>query len=391
MEKRTSDLFGTVNPRQGFDLNALFRYACSNVEGFPLNPSKFDISQFGHGQSNPTFLIEVGSRDSVKKYVLRKRPHGKMLESAHAVDREFQVLQALGVHTQVPVPKVFCLCMDPNVIGSLFYIMEFLDGRIFLDSKLPGVNAGRRREIYLESARTLAKLHSANVDAIGLGKYGRRDNYWRWAKQYVASTGEGKPDRNPKMFDLIAWLRQNIPREDSSGAMAGPVHGDFRIDNLVFHPVEVDRVIGILDWELSTFGNQMSDVAYCCMLYTVGVDHINSTVTNGLEYTGHPEGIPSQAECLAEYCSVAKPWPAAAWKFYVAFSLFRGASIYAGIHSRWLMGNASGGKRALHSGRMANGLIDSACGFLEQTSVLPEHPPSSGPVAHNYSDQEQNL
>ncbi|KAK6913737.1 Aminoglycoside phosphotransferase [Dillenia turbinata] len=393
MEKKTSDLVGAVNPSQVFDLNALFRYACSNVEGFPLNPSKFDVSQFGHGQSNPTFLIEVGSGDLVKKYVLRKKPHGKLLESAHAVDREFQVLQALGLHTQVPVPKVFCLCTDPNVIGSSFYIMEFLDGRIFLDPKLPGVNPRRRRAIYLETARTLAKLHSADVDAIGLGKYGRRDNYCkrqveRWAKQYAASTGEGKPDRNPKMFDLIAWLRQNIPCEDSSGAMSGLVHGDFRIDNLVFHPVE-DRVIGILDWELSTLGNQMSDVAYCCLLYTVDVDHINSTVADGLEHTGCPDGIPSQAEFLAEYCSVArKPWPAAAWKFYVALSLFRGASIYAGIHSRWLMGNASGGKRAQHAGRMTSGLIDSACRFLERTSVLPEHPPSSGAVAHNYSDQE---
>ncbi|KAG5555130.1 hypothetical protein RHGRI_012606 [Rhododendron griersonianum] len=269
MASRTCDLVERVHPAQQFDLDALLRYSSANVHGFPLSPSKFSVSQFGHGQSNPTFLIEVISGSSVNRYVLRKKPPGKLLASAHAVEREFQVLQALGVHTQVPVPKVFCLCTDSSVIGTPFYIMEYLDGRMFLDPRLPGLAANRRREVYRATAAALASLHSADVDAIGLGKFGRRDNYCkrqveRWARQYIASTGEGKSDRNPKMLALADWLRQHIPVEDSLGETSGLVHGDFRVDNLVFHPTE-DKVIGILDWELSTLGNQMCDVAYSCM------------------------------------------------------------------------------------------------------------------------------
>ncbi|KAE9455173.1 hypothetical protein C3L33_12911, partial [Rhododendron williamsianum] len=301
----------------------------------------FHLLYFGHGQSNPTFLIEVISGSSVNRYVLRKKPPGKLLASAHAVEREFQVLQALGLHTQVPVPKVFCLCTDSSVIGTPFYIMEYLDGRMFLDPRLPGLAANRRREVYRATAAALASLHSADVDAIGLGKFGRRDNYCkrqveRWARQYIASTGEGKSDRNPKMLALADWLRQHIPVEDSLGETSGLVHGDFRVDNLVFHPTE-DKVIGILDWELSTLGNQMCDVAYSCM---------------------------------------RKPWPLAQWKFYVAFSMFRGASIYAGVHSRWIMGNASGGERAQRAGRKANLLVETAWSFIGRKSVLPQHPPS---------------
>ncbi|KAI4317550.1 hypothetical protein L6164_025413 [Bauhinia variegata] len=374
MASRTSDLVGEVNPGPGFDLNALLRYASANVRGFPHSPSRFSVSQFGHGQSNPTYLMEAGSGDSVKRYVLRKKPPGKLLASAHAVDREFQVLQALGNHTQVPVPKAFCLCTDSSVIGTEFYIMEYLEGRILIDPKLPGMAPERRRAIYRETAKTLASLHSANVDSIGLGKYGLQNNYCkrqieRWAKQYVASTSEGKPARNPKMFELIDWLRQHIPPEDSSGATAGLVHGDFRIDNLVFHPIE-DQVIGILDWELSTLGNQMCDVAYSCMPYIADMGH--DKVHKGMELSGIPEGIPSLAEYLAEYCSLAgRRWPVAEWKFYVAFSFFRGAAIYAGVYNRWIKGSASGGERARYTEILANGFIDAAWEFIERKSVLP--------------------
>ncbi|KAL6293108.1 hypothetical protein ACE6H2_001250 [Prunus campanulata] len=369
-----------------FDLNALLSYASANVTGFPPSPSYFTVSKFGHGQSNPTYKLEVGSGASLKRYVLRKKPAGKLLQSAHAVEREFQVLQALGTHTLVPVPKVFCLCTDPSVIGTPFYIMEFLEGRIFLDPKLPDVAPEKRTVLYQATAKALASLHSADVDAIGLGKYGRRNNYCkrqveRWAKQYVASTGEGKPKRNPKMFELIDWLQQHIPLEDSSGAAAGLVHGDFRIDNLVFHPIE-DRVIGILDWELSTLGNQMCDVAYSSLPYNLD---LGVELGEGLEQTGVPEGIPSQAQYVAEYCSLSgKPWPSSEWKFYIAFSLFRGASIYAGIYSRWIMGNASGGESAQHAGERANFIIDFAWEFIRRESVLPKHPPSGAFVSQDY-------
>ncbi|XP_038991651.1 LOW QUALITY PROTEIN: probable acyl-CoA dehydrogenase IBR3 [Hibiscus syriacus] len=382
MANRTGDLVEAVQEAHKLDANALLRYAQTHVPGFPFSPSKFNLSQFGHGQSNPTYLMEVeDGSGTVKRYVLRKKPPGKLLQSAHAVDREFQVLKALGDHTKVPVPKVFCLCDDPNVIGTAFYIMEFLEGRIFVDPSLPVRPTDRRQAIYLATAKVLASLHSANIDAIGLGNYGRRDNYCkrqieRWFKQYLASTREGKPESNPKMFELVDWLRKNIPPEDASGATGGLVHGDFRIDNVVFHPTE-DRVIGILDWELSTIGNQMCDVAYSCMPYIAQVGLDTPELVKGFEIVGIPEGIPTQAEFLAEYCNESgRAWPASQWKFYVAFSMFRGASIYTGVYNRWLMGNASGGKRAEHTGRHANSLIDSALAFIAKKNVLPEYPPS---------------
>ncbi|GLU08415.1 hypothetical protein SLE2022_253290 [Rubroshorea leprosula] len=385
MASRTGDLVQEVQEAHKLDLKALLHYAAANIPDFPPHPSNFNVSQFGHGQSNPTYLIEVGTGVSVKRYVLRKKPPGKLLQSAHAVEREFQVLRALGDHTEVPVPRAICLCGDSSVIGTPFYIMEYLEGRIFLDPKLPGVASERRRAIYRATAKALASLHSANVDAVGLGNYGRRENYCkrqieRWFRQFLASTSDGKPERNPKMFELVNWLRNNIPSEDSSGASSGLVHGDFRIDNLVFHPTE-DRVVGILDWELSTLGNQMCDVAYNCLPYITEISLEKEQLGKGLEVVGIPEGIPSQAEYLAEYCAAAgKRWPVAEWKFYVAFSFFRGASIYIGVYNRWIMGNASGGARAQHAGNQANGLIEIALAFIARESVLPERPP---PVAQD--------
>lgn len=394
MARNTAELVTQLNVTQHFPLDSLLRYCSSNISGFPHPPTHFVVSQFGHGQSNPTYLLEVGSHGSVlKRYVLRKKPPGKLLASAHAVDREFQVLQALGAHTDVPVPKVFCLCNDPSVIGTAFYIMEYLEGRIFIDPKLPGVAPEKRRAIYRGTAKALASLHSANVDSIGLGNYGRRNDYCkrqieRWAKQYVASTSEGKPASNPKMFALIDWLRHQIPPEDSSGATGGLVHGDFRIDNLVFHPTE-DRVIGILDWELSTLGNQMCDVAYSCLPYIadIGLDKIQE----GMERAGLPKGIPSLPEYLADYCSLSgRKWPVAEWKFYIAFSFFRAASIYAGVYNRWVKGNASGGERARYTEVLANGLIDVAWEFIERKSVLPQQHPPSDAHTRDYSKELVN-
>ncbi|XP_009616534.1 putative acyl-CoA dehydrogenase IBR3 [Nicotiana tabacum] len=388
MANKTSDLVGRVDPAQSFDTEALLRYASDNVVGFPTNPSQFTVSQFGHGQSNPTFLIEVRSGTLAKKYVLRKKPHGTLLASAHAVEREYEVLHALSTHTVVPVPKVFCLCTDSSIIGTPFYIMEYLEGRIFIDPKLPDVQPERRRVIYRAVAQALAVLHSADVDAIGLGNYGKRTDYCkrqveRWAKQYLLSTGEGKSRRNPKMLELADWLRQHIPLEDSSGATAGLVHGDFRIDNVVFHPIE-DRVIGILDWELSTLGNQMCDVAYSCLGHIVDIASEDIEENNGFELTSFPEGVPSLANYLADYCSAAgRPWPVDQWKFYIAFSLFRGASIYAGVHSRWIMGNASGGERARRTGEKADSFIRTAWSFIQRKSALPQHPPTETSSEHS--------
>uniref|UniRef100_A0A1D1YFM1 Acyl-CoA dehydrogenase family member 11 n=1 Tax=Anthurium amnicola TaxID=1678845 RepID=A0A1D1YFM1_9ARAE len=404
MARLTSELHGRVQAAHQLDEGALLGYARANVDGFPPSPSKFTVSQFGHGQSNPTFLLEAVAEDrlgvSVKRYVLRKKPPGKLLQSAHAVEREFEVLKALGEHTDVPVPKVFCLCNDPSVIGTSFYIMEYLEGRIFLDNRLPGLTPERRAAVYQATAKTLASLHQVDVESIGLGKFGRRDNYCkrqveRWEKQYLASTGAGKPERNPKMLDLAGWLKQHVPREDSSGASGtGLVHGDFRIDNLVFHPTK-DQVIGILDWELSTLGNQMCDVAYSCMHYIAELTLTEAKFGGGLESTGIPEGIPSLAEYLADYCSAAaRPWPVADWKFYVAFSFFRGASIYAGVYHRWILGNASGGERAQHAGKLANSCVDSTWAFIHRAYVLPDRPPlgyaASGELKTQFKWEREN-
>ncbi|KAK1280278.1 hypothetical protein QJS04_geneDACA019763 [Acorus gramineus] len=394
MSIMTSDLLRPVNPSHRFDESVLFRYAAANVDGFPASPTGFSVSQFGHGQSNPTFLLEVESGPSLKKrYVLRKKPSGEILQSAHAVEREFQVLKALGDHTDVPVPKVFCLCTDASVIGTAFYIMEYLEGRIFLDLKLPELSPNRRKAIYKETAKTLAAIHIVDVNSVGLENFGRRENYCkrqieRWARQYLASTGESKPERYPKMLELIEWLRQHIPLDDSSEAL-GPclVHGDFRIDNLLFHPNE-DRVIGVLDWELSTLGNQMCDVAYSSLQYIVDIRLGDEKSYRGLEFTGIPEGFPSQAEYLAEYCSASgKPWPAADWKFYIAFSLFRGASIYAGVFHRWILGNASAGDLAKHAGKAGNALVDSAWEFIGRKTVLPNHPPPGQGALRNHQNE----
>ncbi|KAG2639020.1 probable acyl-CoA dehydrogenase IBR3 isoform X2 [Panicum virgatum] len=258
--------------------------------------------------------------------------------------------------------------------------MEYMEGIIYPDSMLPGVAPSKRRAIYFSTAKTLAAIHRVDVNAIGLQKYGRRDNYCkrqveRWEKQYLASTGEGKPARYQRMLDLARWLKENVPEEDSSaGAGTGLVHGDFRADNLVFHPTE-DRVIGVIDWELSTLGNQMCDVAYSCLPYIIDATLSERTSYGGFQHTGIPDGIPQLEEYLSVYCSFsARPWPAANWKFYVAFSLFRGASIYAGVYHRWTMGNASGGERAKFAGRIANTMVDCACDFINREHVLQKQP-----------------
>ncbi|KAL9237708.1 hypothetical protein vseg_012227 [Gypsophila vaccaria] len=400
MAKLTSELIDKSKSSDlQFDVVSLLNYCRTHVHSFPSSatPSQFSITQFGHGQSNPTFLLEVNTDGYLKRYVLRKKPSGKLLPSAHAVEREYQVLDALGTHTKVPVPKVFCLCNDTNVIGTTFYIMEYLDGRIFLDPTLPGLEPHRKNSIYKESARVLALLHQTDPDAIGLGRFGRRDNYCkrqvdRWGKQYMASTAGGKPERNPKMLELISWLQGNMPSEDSSGSASGVVHGDFRLDNLVFHPVE-DRVVGILDWELSTLGNQMCDVAYNCLPYVVDAALDKIGQDKGLEEIGIPEGIPSMAEYLAEYCaSNGKLWPADdQWKFYIAFSLFRAAAIYAGVYSRWTMGNASGGKRAMHAGKKGDILVDYAWSYIAKTSVLPKRNPAGQISIQGFVNQHKDV
>lgn len=367
---------------RSFDEQALLSYLQTVVQGFPPPPSTIRVFQFGHGQSNPTFLLEVEHNGTTNCYVLRKKPPGKLLQSAHAIEREYQVLAALGAKTDIPVPKVYCMCNDPSIIGTPFYVMEFMQGRIFTHPGLLDLNPKERSAIYHAIAKTLASIHRADVDAIGLGKYGRRENYCRrqverWATQYLASTGEGKPDPDPAMLHLISWLKDHIPAEDSqTGSRTGLVHGDFRIDNLVFHPTEA-RVIAVLDWELSTLGNQMSDVAYSCLPYI-----INNRESPGPAFYGFdgdvPTGVPSQEDYLADYCAAARvPWPVETWNFYLVLSLFRLAAISAGVYLRYLQGNASGGEGSETTGQFSRYLTSTALKVVERNVMLPPSGTSS--------------
>ncbi|MCO5564561.1 hypothetical protein L7F22_018225 [Adiantum nelumboides] len=371
-----------------FDSQALLSYLQAVIPGFPPPPAAIHLSQFGHGQSNPTYLLEIRHDGKKSYYVLRKKPPGKLLQSAHAIEREYQVLAALGTKTDVPVPKVYCMCNDESIIGTPFYVMEFMQGRIFTDPGLREMSLEDRSAVYRAMAKTLASIHTADVDAIGLGKYGRREDYCRrqvdrWAQQYLASTGEGKPDPDPAMLRLIAWLKNHIPAEDSKpGSKTGLVHGDFRIDNLVFHPTET-RVIAVLDWELSTLGNQMSDVAYSCMPY-----YINNHESPGPAFYGFdggvPAGVPSQEAYLTDYCAAAKvAWPAETWNFYMGLSLFRLAAISAGVYLRYLQGNASGGKGSDLAGEFARYLTKTALKVVEQKSALPPAPLNLSDVSGN--------
>ncbi|ONM26168.1 putative acyl-CoA dehydrogenase IBR3 [Zea mays] len=429
MTKLTSELLRPVVPAAALDEAALLRYLVANVPGFPGPAPALSLTQFGHGQSNPTYCIHASAPGGgqPRRYVLRKKPPGAILQSAHAVEREYQsfpigkqVLKALGDHTDVPVPKVYCLCTDASVIGTPFYIMEYLEGIIYPDSALPGVTPSKRRAIYLSTAKTLAAIHKVDINAIGLQKYGRRDNYCkrqveRWERQYLASTGEGKPARYQRMLDLARWLKEHVPEEDSSpGPGTGLVHGDYRPDNLVFHPTE-DRVIGVIDWELSTLGNQMCDVAYSCLPYIIDAAPSARTSYGGFQDTGIPDGIPQLEEYLSIYCSFAvsikytysrlamdKPhsiscFPSLILKyfsgktlaccklevlhcfFFVSWGIYLCRSIsqmdYAGTQ-----GNASGGERAKFAGRVANAMIDCAWDFINRVNVLQELPSKGSQV-----------
>ncbi len=315
-----------------FDEEQLSRYLEASMPGFegPLSAEKF-----AGGQSNPTFRIRAQSGD----YVLRRKPPGQLLKSAHAVDREFRVMSALA-GTDVPVPKVHVLCEDDAVIGSMFYIMEFIDGRTLWDPALPDSSKAQRGAMYAEMNRVLAALHSVDVDAVGLTDYGKPGNYFerqvgRWTKQYRASETETVPD----MDALIEWLPAAMPDDDGRVAI---VHGDYRLDNMLFHPTE-PRVLAIVDWELSTLGHPFADLAYQCMQWRMA----REGGIGGLAGLDRRElGIPTEEEYVAEYCERMGQGGIPNWNFYLAFSIFRLAAILQGVKKRAIDGNASSDKAA---------------------------------------------
>jgi aminoglycoside phosphotransferase (APT) family kinase protein len=289
----------------------------------------FRCERIGGGQSNPTYFLDYAGR----RMVLRKKPAGPILKGAHAVEREYRVLDALAL-TGVPVPRTILLSEDESIIGVPFYLMERLDGRAFHDAALPGLTPADRRGIYLSMAETMARLHAVDPVKIGLGDYGRPGNYFerqiaRWTKQWQDSDGEPIPE----IDRLVDWLPKHLPADDGRISIA---HGDLRLGNFFFHPTE-PRAIAILDWELSTLGHPLADLAFCSLPWHTSPDEYGGVL--GLDLRAL--GIPTEAEFVAHYYANAAP-TAPILPFHIVFSLFRFAVIFVGIRDRARMGNAAG-------------------------------------------------
>jgi aminoglycoside phosphotransferase (APT) family kinase protein len=319
------------------DADALARYLGDVMPGPDARP---ELARIGGGQSNPTWFLDWGGR----RLVLRKKPGGAILAGAHAIEREFRVLKALE-RTQVPVPRAVLLEEDPGILGTPFYLMERLEGRVFDDAALPGIPPAERAAMYRSVAETLARLHEVRPDEVGLADFGRPGSYFerqirRWSRQYLASPGP----RIPALDRLLAWLAEAMPPEDGDAAIT---HGDFRIGNLMFHPTE-PRVIAVLDWELSTIGHPLADLGFCVIPWHTAPDEYRGIL--GLDHRAL--GIPDEAEFVAHYHATARP-TAPLRPFHVAFALFRFAVIFVGIADRARAGNAAAGEEAARLGPLA--------------------------------------
>ncbi len=327
-----------VAEQHAFDVPRLEQYLHAHLPGFagPLT-----VEQFKGGQSNPTYKLMTPART----YAMRSKPGpaAKLLPSAHAIEREFRVMRALH-GTGVPVPEMLVLCEDEAVIGRAFFVMEFVAGRVLWDQSLPAFDAAGRGEIYDEMNRVIAALHSVDPQAVGLGDYGKPGNYFerqigRWTKQYQASITQPIE----AMDRLIEWLPANIPASARDDSEVAVVHGDFRLDNMVFHATE-PRVIAVLDWELSTLGHPLADFSYHCMSW-----HIAPSPSHGARGIGGLDlaalGIPGEKEYVRRYCErTGRGDPDAVmadWSFYMAYNLFRMAGILQGIAKRVEAGTAS--------------------------------------------------
>jgi aminoglycoside phosphotransferase (APT) family kinase protein len=320
-----------VRAAHRFDEAALLAWMEANVAGF-AGPMR--VEQFKGGQSNPTYKLITPNR----AYVLRRKPPGQLLKGAHAIEREAQVLTGLG-KAGFPVARIYGLCTDDSVIGTWFYVMAMVEGRIFWDATLPEIPAADRPAYFDAMNATMAQLHGMDYRAIGLADYGRPGNYFqrqiaRWSKQYLEDIEAG---RDPNMDRLIDWLPAHIPPGDETAI----VHGDFRIDNMIFHPTE-PRVIAVLDWELSTLGHPLADFAYHAMMY-----HMPPHIVAGLAGADlQALNIPGEADYVAAYCRRTGRAAVPDYKFYIAFNFFRMAAIFHGIKGRVARGTAASAQAA---------------------------------------------
>ena len=343
-----------VADRQKFDVAALERYLTEHVEGFagPLT-----VEQFKGGQSNPTFKLVTPKQ----AYVMRAKPGpvSKLLPSAHAIEREYRVMDALA-GTGVPVAKMYALCEDESVIGRAFYVMEFVEGRVLWDQGLPDMTPDQRHAIYAEMNRVIAMLHKVDYAAVGLADYGKPGNYFarqigRWSKQYKASETE----HIEAMDRLIEWLPEHIPADDGSTSI---VHGDYRLDNLIFHPTE-PRIVAILDWELSTIGHPLADFSYHLMSW-----HIKPDGFRGIAGLDLPAlGIPTQSEYIAMYCKATGRTSLPDVDFYLAYNMFRIAGILQGIMKRVVDGTAASAQ-ATAAGKRARGMAELGWTYAQRIS-----------------------
>lgn len=348
-----------VSEQHAFDTAALSAWLEKHLDGFqgPLS-----VEMFKGGQSNPTYkLITPG-----QSYVMRAKPGpvAKLLPSAHAIEREFAVMSGLAA-TSVPVPRMYALCEDESVIGRAFYVMEFMQGRVLWDQSLPGMTPAERAAIYDETNRVISALHTVKFAEQGLAGYGKPGNYFerqigRWSKQYVASITQPIPE----MDQLMAWLPAHMPASARDEGRVSIVHGDYRLDNLMFHPTE-PRVIAVLDWELSTLGHPLADFSYHCMAWHIPPGHFRGI--GGLDLAAL--GIPSEQDYIRKYCErtgLATPEELAAdWNFYLAYNLFRLAAILQGIAKRVETGTASSAQ-AKASGEGARPLAQLAWSFAQR-------------------------
>lgn len=319
------------------DTARLRAYLAENLAGFD---GSLEVRRLKGGASNPTYVLTERNDAGMRRYILRKKPPGTLLQSAHQIEREYHVMDALRT-SDVPVPNVRLLCENIAIIGTPFYIMEFLEGRIFQDITLPDMTVAERSKIYDSFITVMAKLHSVDIDAAGLRNFGRPGNYFerqiaRWIKQYRDAETETIAD----MEMLIAQLPGLVPT-DAATAIA---HGDFRLENLMFHPTE-PRATALLDWELSTLGHPLADLAYACIGYRANIPFYGSLQGADLQALG----IPCEEELVRSYCRLTGRDGIEGWNFFLAFSLFRLASIAQGVFHRGLGGFGTG-----HSASIVN-------------------------------------